>query len=184
MSTRSTRHLPRPVLGVCGQIYVRRGYESKDHAGDPLLWPRHDKRPRLDHSTSLRIIFGAYEKIVPRPGLAYEKYPKTGVAAVYISLGQVLLPLCNGRSQTSRLGQACTEARPSPSSEMQNLASGDALLQENAAPIADPASTTTAHQPKTTPRQVPRFTLVRQAKPIPVSASVQMVMMSTEVATA
>ena len=56
------------------------------------------------------------------------------------------------------------------------------MLQENAAAIAPPPSTRIAHQPKTTPRHVPRLTLVRQEMPMPVSTSVQMVKMSMEVA--
>src|SRR5581483_5823675 len=58
------------------------------------------------------------------------------------------------------------------------------LHQEKAAPAADEPSTQTAHQPKTMPSEVPRLTLVRQAKPIPDNRSVQMVKRSRFMATA
>jgi hypothetical protein len=60
MSTRSTPHLPRPVLGVCGWNNVRRVYETCNDAGDSVLFLRHDKRPRLD--PLLYESFGNYEK--------------------------------------------------------------------------------------------------------------------------
>ncbi len=58
-----------------------------------------------------------------------------------------------------------------------------AIAHEKAAEMPPPANTTMAHQPKTTPIEVPRLTLVRHEKPIPVSTKVQIVKMSTEVAT-
>jgi hypothetical protein len=54
---------------------------------------------------------------------------------------------------------------------------------DNAAEIPAPANTTTIHQPKTTPMEVPRLTLVKHEKPIPVSTKVQIVKTSTDVAT-
>jgi hypothetical protein len=54
-----------------------------------------------------------------------------------------------------------------------------ARVYENPPARAAPASVNTAHHPKTMANEVPRFTLLTQAKPIAVKASVQIIKIST-----
>ena len=180
MNTRSTPYLPRPVLEVCGRNNVRRGYKSFDDAGDSVLFLRHGKRPRLDPFFCMNLI-GEYEIVaVPDPPSWRKSLSRTQTNEVYIfsevppwatthrALG---LPHLGTRRPSSQFRQRLrSRIRPCIS------------FQANAAAIAAPPSTRIAHQPKTTPRHVPRLSLVRQEMPTPVSTSVQMVKTSMEVA--
>ena len=98
MSTRSTPHLPWPVLRVCGRINIRRGYKKSptstsatavaggaDHAGDSVLFPRHDKRPRLDPFFMKNQSGNMKRGAVPDPPLLAENLQQSEHTKVYIS---------------------------------------------------------------------------------------------------
>ena len=113
-------------------------------------------------------------KTLPRPAVAWRKNIKFQQMK-YISIGNTgrNAKLCPDFPDPGTATYCPVAACPEP---MRDSA------YEKAAAIPAPASTTMAHQPKTTPIQVPRLSLVRLEKPIPLSTSVQMVKRSREVA--
>jgi len=148
-----------------------------DYAGDSVLFL--DTTSGLDSIPSMKSL-GEYEKRSGPRSAITAAVLQTSEQPKYISVRDVGRVISLDAREISPFGASQQSKRTLLRCR---ILAWRLHLYENAAEIPAPTNTTSSHQPNTTAMQVPRLTLVRHEKAMPVSTIVHMVKRSTEVAT-